>query len=296
MFAASDGWKLRSVICANAAARATIILLTGRGDFAEKYSELMEDCLAQGYAVATLDWRGQGLSGSTTPPPRRTHVEDFALWQADAEYWIKKVVAAQCPQPWHLVTHSMGGNIGLRLLHDMPGAFRRAVVLAPLLGLQTPPFSVKFARRVAALAVHMGQGERFSFGQVAYGPHVHSRLRMDRLTSDKARFMHESRAIAANPDLAIGGVSFGWAHAAFRSCDLLASPGYAEAIEVPTLVMMAERETLVDNQATKTFTDRMPNAKTVIITDGRHELFAECDAIRTPVLAQIFAHVQAEPA
>jgi lysophospholipase len=287
-FLGKDGWPLRSIVWRPNLAMRTIVLLNGRGDFIEKYAELIGDMLSRGYAVASMDWRGQGLSGEVTPPPRRTHIENFNLWLEDAQRWLGTVVQAKCPGPYHLLAHSMGGHLGLRLMHDVPTMFERAVLLVPMLSLQTHPFSVKFARRVAALAVRMGQGERLGFGQLPYNPLFQTAIRMNRLTSDKPRFDQEAAAIAANPALAIGGVSYAWVNAAFASCELLASPGFAEAIAIPTLILAAEREVLIDNAATKVFAARMPAAKFEIIADGRHELFRERDAIRAPVLSKIF--------
>jgi lysophospholipase len=230
VFNGKDGWPLRSIIWCPADAREMIVLLNGRGDFIEKYAEFITTFVHKGYGVAAMDWRGQGLSGEVTVPPRRTHIEDFGLWLDDAQQWINKILTVHYAMPLKLVAHSMGSHLALRLMHDRPGLFERAVLMAPMLALQTHPFSNKFSRRVANLAVEMGQGERFCFGQLPYSALFSGSLRMGRLTSDKARFDQEGAAIAANPALAIGGASFGWLKAAFQSCAILASAGYAESI------------------------------------------------------------------
>jgi lysophospholipase len=286
-FEGKNGWPLRSIIWRPASAAATIVLLNGRGDFIEKYAELVADLLAKGFAVAAMDWRGQGLSGASTEPPRRTHIDDFSLWVEDAQIWFSAVVAKLCPAPFKLLGHSMGSHLGLRILHDSPDFFEKAALLVPMLGLQTHPFSNKFARRVAKMIVGLGQGERFSFGQLPYSALFNNVVRMNRLTSDRTRFDYEAAAIAANPNLAIGGVSYGWAVAAFNSCDLLATAGYAESIAIPTLILAAEREVLVSNDASAAFAARMPHAIYEVIADGRHELLRERDAIRQLVFSKV---------
>lgn len=286
-FEGKNGWPLRSIVWKPASATATIVLLNGRGDFIEKYAELVADLLAKGFAVAAMDWRGQGLSGNMTDPPRRTHIEDFALWVEDAQIWLDTVVTKYCPSPYKLLGHSMGSHLGLRVMHDRPDFFEKAVLLVPMLGLQTHPFSNVFARRVAKMIVGLGQGERFSFGQLPYSPLFNNVVRMNRLTSDRVRFDHEAAAIASNPALAIGGASYGWAVAAFNSCDLLAAEGYAESISTPTLMLVAEREVLVKNEATAAFAARMPHATYEMIADGRHELLRERDAIRQLVFSKV---------
>ncbi len=42
--------------------RGTVCIFQGRGEWIEKYFETVRDLRARGFAVATLDWRGQGLS------------------------------------------------------------------------------------------------------------------------------------------------------------------------------------------------------------------------------------------
>jgi lysophospholipase len=291
-FKGHDGWLLRGMIWQPISAKATVLLLNGRGDFIEKYAELVEDLLASGYAVATMDWRGQGLSGEITKPPRRTHINDFTLWVEDAKIWFRTVVSSNCPAPYKLIGHSMGGHLGLRLMHDLPGQIEKAVLLVPMLELKISPFSSKFVNRIAKIIVALRLGVRFAFGQNPYSPQIHSDTRMNRLTSDKARFAQEEAAIKANPALAIGGVSFGWLAAAVKSTALLMSPGYAESIITPTLVLSAEREMLINNETNADFVRRMPHATYEVIADGRHELLRERDEIRQSVLAKLLHFFQ----
>ena len=42
--------------------KGTIILQSGRTEFIEKYYEVISEFIDRGYAVAMMDWRGQGLS------------------------------------------------------------------------------------------------------------------------------------------------------------------------------------------------------------------------------------------
>ena len=41
----------------------TVILLTGRREFMEKYADIIAELNQRGFDVYSLDWRGQGLSG-----------------------------------------------------------------------------------------------------------------------------------------------------------------------------------------------------------------------------------------
>ena len=44
----------------------TCVLLNGQTEFIEKYFEVIDELRGRGFAVATMDWRGQGGSGRMT--------------------------------------------------------------------------------------------------------------------------------------------------------------------------------------------------------------------------------------
>ena len=66
-----DGFELRGMKCGSGE-RGTIVLLTGRSDYMERYFETMRDLVARGFCVASFDWRGQG--GSDRRQAAQRHV------------------------------------------------------------------------------------------------------------------------------------------------------------------------------------------------------------------------------
>ena len=63
--------------------RGTVCLFQGRAEFIEKYFETVRDLRSRGFAVATFDWRGQGLSDRALADPYKGHVSDFAEFFGD---------------------------------------------------------------------------------------------------------------------------------------------------------------------------------------------------------------------
>ena len=49
----------------------TVCVFGGRGEFIEKYFETVNELRNRGFAVATMDWRGQGHSSRQLPDPRK---------------------------------------------------------------------------------------------------------------------------------------------------------------------------------------------------------------------------------
>ena len=58
--------------------KGTVCLFQGRAEFIEKYFETVRDLRARGFAVATLDWRGQGMSERALRNPRKGYVRSFS--------------------------------------------------------------------------------------------------------------------------------------------------------------------------------------------------------------------------
>ena len=280
--AMADGARLRTLHWPGQG-RGSLLLLTGRADFIEKYAETLHDLVEQGWSVATLDWRGQGLSGRLGRTPMHGHVEDFRLWRQDlAEVmdWFHHL----CPAPHHAIAHSMGGHLLLHHLADHPSSLRSAVLLAPMLGLKAPPLGFTLSSLLARLMVALGRGQDYVKGGGPYG--TGADMRQPLLTSDRARFVDEQWWVAQNPALALGSASWGWLAAAGRSIRSF-DPS---RLHTPLLVLMAEHEGLVDNQATRRTLGSHAMLETV--PGAAHEILRETSDIRAMALARLTAYLE----
>ena len=98
-------------------------------------NEVIGRLINRGFAVATLDWRGQGGSERALSDPRKGHVGDFSEYERDVEALMNEVVLPDCPPPYYALAHSMGGAVMLRLAHAGKRWFDRMVLLAPMIAL-----------------------------------------------------------------------------------------------------------------------------------------------------------------
>jgi len=267
--------------------RGTIVFLNGRSEFIEKHFETYADLSERGYHVATMDWRGQGLSGRMTSNPHKDHQMSFDLRRADLSAFLKKVVKPKMPGPFHVMGHSLGAHMIFHHLRDQPGFFEKAVCLAPMMGIAQVPFPEWMMRAWENTMCGLGMGHFYLPGQGNYGPKRRSLERADYLTSDLARYRDEEAAVDLNPTLAMGGITFGWLRSARRSHARLESPGFAEAIQTPTLILCAGADRVVDNEDILQFAARMPNAHYECIEGARHEILKERDELRNQALGKI---------
>src|SRR5450432_1726766 len=89
------GMRLRAARFAGdpaAAPSGTCVLLNGQTEFIEKYFEVIDELRGRGFAVATLDWRGQGGSSRMTDDSRKSFVGDFSEYDEDLDTLMNWVV------------------------------------------------------------------------------------------------------------------------------------------------------------------------------------------------------------
>jgi lysophospholipase len=260
-------------------ARGTVVVLTGRAEFIEKYEETLDEIDGLGFAAAIFDWRGQGGSDRFLDHRHRGHVVQVEDYLADLAAVVDRLQRRRLPEPFLMLGHSMGGHVGLRHLHDRPGRFLGAVMSAPMFGIELRLMPESLARAICAAAVRVGAGQRYAPGQRDFDL-ARCLLEANRLTSCEVRLEDLRRRLAATPELALGGVTYGWLAAALRSLALARRPGFLEAIAAPVLVCQAGLERIVSNRAQVEVARRLPRGRLLVFPDARHELLRERDPIR----------------
>ncbi len=301
-----DGWPVRTALWpGRAGGPGSILFITGRGDFLEKYAETFHDLVDAGWGVASFDWRGQGLSGRVGDTAMKGHSPGFDTWLADLDElvgWYQQSL----PRPWFGVAHSMGGHLLQRHLAGENGEFTRAVLLSPMLGVMARPLGPRLARLLARAAVAAGRGGQFVPGGGPYVVGTAGSARQRLLTSDPDRYADEGWWVQQTPALALGSVTYGWLDDCFRSLSALFSPplgvrGTGEGaatlpmlqrITTPMLILIPEHDGLVDNAATRRALAQMHGARLEEIPGAGHELLREASDIRARVLARVTAFLE----
>ena len=279
---------LRFACARPAEARATVVVLPGRSEFIEKYTETTRDLLARGFAVALIDWRGQGLSDRLLPMRDPGHINDYSEYLEDLRAVLERCNAHGLPRPYVMLAHSMGGQIGLRFLHDAPGIFAAAVMTAPMWGIRLGPLPFAVAQAIAGAAVCLGARARYAPGQDAWDL---ARFVYDGnpLTGCPDRFEIFRALLETRPEMALGGVTYGWLAASLRSIALTRRPGYLEAIGTPVLVCQAALERIVCNRSQSELVRRLPRGRLVVFPDARHEILIERPAVRAHFFRELEA-------
>jgi lysophospholipase len=275
--------------------RGTICLVQGRTEFIEKYFETIADFRARGFAVATFDWRGQGGSERLIANEGLGYVDRFEDYWCDLKSFHGEILLPDCPGPFYLVGHSMGGLVSLFAgLHDRL-MFDRIFLSAPMLALDRQPLSMAGMARACEALNFLGLGQ-MPVARKTDKALSETRFAGNPLTSDRTRYMRMLDVVAARPELEIGPPTVRWAAAAMGAMAEAGRDHFPSHIRVPVLMLAAARDTVVSTAAIEQLGLRMRTGRHVVIAGARHELFMENDVIRGQVLAAFDAFITEQSA
>src|SRR5262245_59221840 len=280
---AYDGIKLRYARweATRGPRRGTVCLFGGRGEFIETYFEVVADLRRRGFAVASMDWRGQGGSARPLSNPRKGHVKSFEQYDRDLFRFMKEIVLPDCPPPFTALAHSMGANILIRNAGKPGSWFERMVLTAPMLAFNDAKVGYPqwVARGYAEVGAALGFGRFYSHGG---SDHAEEQLAFDAnaLTSDRERWSRNKSVLDTAPDLALGSPTIGWLRSAYRSMATLSEPSYAARVEVPMLLFAAGNDRIVATRSIEEFGVRLKLGTQILLPGSRHEILQEADPIR----------------
>jgi len=289
-----DGISLRFVRFAPPAGRkGTVCIFTGRSEWIEKYFETARDLRARGFAVAILDWRGQGLSDRSLRDRRKGHVGSFAEYDIDLETFVRQVVLPDCPPPIFAIAHSMGATVLLRAIQRGRRWFDRSVMVAPMLGIAQVSSMSTAGTIVRAMRLG-GFGARYVPGRFT-GVLDMRPFAGNPLTTDPVRYARNAAIVEAEPSLGLGGPTVAWCDAAFRAMRMASEPSYASQIRQPVLIVTAGRDVIVSNTAIEDFTSMLRAGSNLVVVGAQHEILMEQDRYRGQFWAAFDAFVPGTP-
>jgi lysophospholipase len=276
---APDGWPHRRLDWPQpegAAVRGTLLFAGGRGDFIEKYLEPMAHWHEQGWAVTAFDWRGQGGSRGQTADGREDSldlmVDDLAALLAE--------VRGSGPAPHVAVAHSMGGHVLLRALAEQRATLDAAVLVAPMLAINSAPLPRRAAGWAAAAMAAAGWA-RAPLWRSSPGP-----FRQKALTTSAERYEDELWWWGEEPGFRLAAPSWGWLAAAYRSSARLTEARLRE-VATPLLLLATDTDRLVSAAAIRRAAKLIPGAKLKMFAGAGHEILREADPVRLEALAAI---------
>lgn len=269
-----------------------IVLVNGRIESAWKYQELFFDLYQQGYDIYSFDHRGQGRSQRLIDNVQMGYVGEFNDYVSDLHALLSTFNLKKYDQCF-LLGHSMGGAIATRYLQMHPQhPFDAVALTAPMFGVNLPWQLKAIAIPLTYLLTSLSPQPRYAPGHNDYTtkPFLDNPLSHSEIRYQWFRDLYEQE-----PELKLGGASTRWVWQglmAAKQCIQL-----TRQIKIPMLLVQAERDAIVDNNAQQRFIKKLAktnhNAQLSMIPNAYHELLFEADEYRNPTITQILQHFSA---
>lgn len=241
--------------------RGTVILVHGLGEHAGRYDYVARHLNAWGFAVRGYDQYGHGESGGVRGGlPTDTHLlDDLADMVDSTRARMRK------DTPLILLGHSMGGVVAARFVALGIRPVDAVVLSSPALDPGLSRWQKVLLRLLARLAPGLRVGNGLKSQYLSHDPDVVAAYRADPLVHDRisARLV---RFIADSGEQVIAAAPL-W--------------------KVPTLLMYAGNDRLVNPAGSRRFAATVPRAriKAICFEAMYHEIFNEQDA--APVYAAL---------
>lgn len=258
--------------------RGSVVLSGGRTEPIEKYFETIREMMDMGFVVLCHDWRGQGLSVREASDRLRGHARGYKPFLEDYRRLLN-AYESRLPKPWIAVGHSMGGCLTLLALANGETRFAGAVLCSPMLGLKFGKVSPLAAKALMRLNLAVGRAGQYVLGQA--GKPFDDTFEGNALTHDARRFARHRAQIRANPDLALGGPTWGWLDFALSATAFLANPERLRSVTIPVEILSAGDDVIVDNAAQAAAARNLPQGRLITVPGAYHEILMETDDMRS---------------
>lgn len=235
-------------------ARGSVVIMHGLGEHSGRYRHVAQFFNQLGLSVRCYDHRGHGRSQGA-----RGDVINGDPMLLDAQIVIDGF-AAHFREPPFLMGHSMGGLFAARFALSGVSRLRGLILSSPALALRLSPLQRLMLDVMHAAAPRLGVPNGLNPAFLSHDPEVVAAYRADPLVHNKisARLLKSMlRSIA--------------------SCE-----AQAGTLAIPTLLVVAGDDRLVDAEGSKRFAARAPAGlvELKMYSGFYHEVFNEPDAAR----------------
>ena len=272
--------KLRVAFWNLSSSKGTIFLQSGRTEFIEKYYEVISEFIDRGYAVAMMDWRGQGLSSRVSKNIRIGHIDNFKTFDDDFIKIVEECFKARCPSPFIGFGHSMGGCLLASYFISEKNVLEKCILCAPMVSVRANAMSRRIVKLLGLLD-NIGYGS-FPMQKPSWDSEdgwIEEPFEDNALTTDRERFERSFKFLKKCPELGVKGITVGWLKHALNRTNQFKKIQWNIAIKRPLLLLDATEDKLVNSRLNKELLGQSDLVE-IKSLKSQHEIMMETDEIR----------------
>ena len=272
--------KLRVAFWNLSSSKGTIFLQSGRTEFIEKYYEVISEFIDRGYAVAMMDWRGQGLSSRVSKNIRIGHIDNFKTFDDDFIKIVEECFKTRCPSPFIGFGHSMGGCLLASYFISEKNVLEKCILCAPMVSVRANAMSRRIVKLLGLLD-YIGYGS-FPMQKPSWDSEdgwIEEPFEDNALTTDRERFERSFKFLKKCPELGVKGITVGWLKHALNRTNQFKKIQWNIAIKRPLLLLDATEDKLVNSHLNKELLGQSDLVE-IKSLKSQHEIMMETDEIR----------------
>ncbi len=247
--------------------RASVVIVHGLSEFIPKYYETVRYLLDRQYNVFLYEQRCHGLSDRLTDRTDLLHVDRFDDYAYDLDVFIRQVVAPVDGRPLLLYAHSMGGAVVTLYLAGYRHNVRKALLTSPLMDPQVGNVP-HWVAHASVIYNRLRFGPKTKFHRTKdFDPDFPFEKSSD---GSYARFSHNLQLRRENPCYQTSPMSVGWVDSSLYMRTRL--PRLGKKISIPILLLSAEQDTVVVNDAQHRFAAKCPSCRLVTVPGSKHAM------------------------
>lgn len=269
--------------------KGAIVISHGFSECIDKFIEMIYYFIEMGYSVYAIEHRGHGRSGHLSKTDKsQVNIDKFENYVEDLKIFLDKIVTKNSSD-LYLYAHSMGGAIATMFLEKYNGYFKKAILSAPMMEIETGKFSKPIVYIVSFIYIMAGKGESYLFGHGPFDGKYN--LEMSG-ASNKHRYKNHLEELKSNEELQRSGGSFKWCFEALRATDYILKKRNIKNIDIPILLFQSGKDTFVRERGQNKFCKCANICNKIKFENAKHEIFFENDEIFIEYLKEIKKFLQ----
>ena len=286
----TDGKRLHFHFAVPESAKAVIVMVHGFCEFFGKYHEMCHYFYKAGYGFCFLEQRGHGFSEREVKDPDMVHVDSFEDYVQDLHEFIHRTVKGISGDlPLFLFSHSMGGAVSALYLEAHPEVFKGAILSSPMIKLSRRGVKERNIKLLMFMAMLLRWDKKYAPGQHGFD-NVYSFDTSS--SSSEARYDYIFRQRQETKEYRTYGSDYSWSRNAFGVTKRIMND--AAEIVTPVLLLIAGKDTLVDEEAQMEFAGLLERCSVEKYPDVKHELYNGLTADRMKYYRRIFSFLEEE--
>ncbi len=269
----------------NPNAKASITIVHGFCEFFSKYHEVFYRFYQAGYSVFFLELRGHGYSSRKVKEKDAVYIKNYEEYILDLHAFTKQIVLPNSKNLKHvLFAHSMGGCVSTLYLASHPEDYDYAILSSPMLKINyggVKPWQIRALTHISNI-FHLGKLLVPTATHFTGEDHFENSSALDR-----DRYLYQMSERKDNESYQTWSATYDWTIASKKATNII--PLCARIIQIPILLMQAEKDTMVDNEGQNLFKELSHSTTFVTIPNAKHELYNGTEEIRNLFYENIFS-------